>query len=68
MDHKSLSYMELEFLKLACTDMTYKEIALQLNLSPKTIDGIRDQLFDRFDVKSMVGLAIYAVKNGIMNI
>ena len=68
MDHKSLSYMELEFLKLACTDLTYKEIALQLNLSPKTIDGIRDQLFDRFDVKSRVGLAIYAVKNGIMNI
>lgn len=68
MDHKSLSYMELEFLKLACTDLTYKEIALQLNLSPKTIDGIRDQLFDRFDVKSRVGLAIYAVKNGVMNI
>lgn len=68
MDHKSLSYMELEFLKFACTELTYKEIALQLNLSPKTIDGIRDQLFDRFDVKSRVGLAIYAVKNGIVNI
>ncbi len=68
MDHKSLSYMELEFLKLACTDLTYKEIALQLNLSHKTIDGIRDQLFDRFEVKSRVGLAIYAVKNGVMNI
>jgi DNA-binding NarL/FixJ family response regulator len=68
MDYKTLSYLELEFLKLACTELTYKEIALQLNLSPKTIDGIRDHLFERFDVKSRVGLAIYAVKNGIMNI
>ena len=65
---KSLSPMEIEFLSLVCTDLTYKEIAIRLNLSPKTIDALRDQLFIRFDVKSRVGLALYAVKNGVYHL
>jgi two-component system invasion response regulator UvrY len=65
---KSLTPMEIEFLNLVCTDLTYKEIALRLNLSPKTIDALRDQLFIRFDVKSRVGLALYAVKNGVYHL
>lgn len=64
---KALSQADIDFLKLACTDLTYKEIALELNISPKTIDGLRDNLFQRFEVKSRVGLAIYAVKNGIVS-
>jgi DNA-binding NarL/FixJ family response regulator len=64
---KALSQSDIDFLKLVCTDLTYKEIALELNISPKTIDSLRDTLFQRFDVKSRVGLAIYAVKNGIVN-
>ncbi len=56
---------ELEFLKLASTEMTYKEIANVMNLSPKTIDGYREQLFKKLDVKNRVGLVIYALKNGI---
>lgn len=61
-----LNESELEFLRLASTDLTYKEIAANLNLSPRAIDGYRDSLFDKLDVKSRVGLAIYAVKNGIV--
>ena len=61
-----LNENELEFLRLASTDLTYKEIAANLNLSPRAIDGYRDSLFDKLDVKSRVGLAIYAVKNGIV--
>ena len=63
-----LSESELEFLRLASTDLTYKEIAAQLNLSPRAIDGYRDSLFEKLDVKSRVGLAIYAVKNGIVRV
>jgi DNA-binding NarL/FixJ family response regulator len=37
-------------------------------LSPKTIDGYRDNLFEKLQVKSRVGLAIYAIKNGIFKI
>ena len=56
---------ELEFLKLASTEMTYKEIAGVMNLSPKTIDGYREQLFKKLSVKNRIGLVIYAIKNGI---
>ncbi len=63
-----LNESELAFLRLASTDLTYKEIAAQLNLSPRAIDGYRDSLFEKLDVKSRVGLAIYAVKNGIVRV
>lgn len=63
-----LSDKELEFLRLASTDMTYKEIADKLKITPRAIDGYRDALFEKLDVKSRVGLAIYAVKNGIVTL
>jgi DNA-binding NarL/FixJ family response regulator len=56
---------ETEFLKLLCTEMTYKEIANKMNLSPKTIDGYRDNLFVKLNVKNRIGLVIYAIKNKI---
>ena len=60
-----LNERELEFLKLACSELTYKEIAAQMHLSPRTIDGYRDALFEKLDIKTRTGLAIYAIKNGI---
>lgn len=65
-DRGILNDKEIEFLKYASTDMTYKEIASELKISPRAIDGYRDTLFEKLDVKSRVGLAIYAVKNGIV--
>lgn len=63
-----LSDREIQFLKLACTEFTYKEIADQLYLSPRTIDGYRDDLFHKLKVKTRVGLVLYAIKNGIVNV
>jgi two-component system invasion response regulator UvrY len=60
-----LNEKEIEFLKLACTEMTYKEIADQMNISPRTIDGYRDQLFAKLNIKSRTGLVMYALKTGI---
>lgn len=62
-----LNDTEIEFLKLASTEMTYKEIAHAMHMTPRHIDSYRDSLFTKLDVKSRVGLAIYAVKNGIVN-
>ncbi len=62
-----LTETEIAFLKLASTELTYKEIALQMKLTPRNIDTFRDGLFIKLDVKSRVGLAIYAVKNGIIS-
>jgi two-component system, NarL family, invasion response regulator UvrY len=60
-----LSDREITFLKLACTELTYKEIADKMFLSPRTIDGYRDDLFQKLNVKTRVGLVMYALKNGI---
>ena len=59
---------ELIFLQLACSEMTYKEIADVMHLSPKTIDGYRQELFNRLNIKNRVGLVIYALKNDLIKI
>jgi DNA-binding NarL/FixJ family response regulator len=64
----NLNERETDFLKLVCTEMTYKEIAEKMFLSPRTIDGYRDALFEKLDIKTRTGLVIYAIKNGIVKI
>ena len=63
-----LTEVELIFLKHLCTELTYKEIAALMHISPRTIDNYRDALFKKIDVKSRVGLAVYAVRNGIISL
>jgi len=63
-----LSVREQDFLKWACTDLSYQEIAGKMYLSPKTIDGYRQQLFEKFNVKSRVGLAMHAVRSGLVKV
>jgi DNA-binding NarL/FixJ family response regulator len=57
---------QIKFMKLACSEMTYKEIADVMCLSPKTIDGYRQDLFNKLEIKNRVGLVLYALKNDIM--
>jgi two-component system, NarL family, invasion response regulator UvrY len=61
-----LNEKELEFLKLACSDLTYKEIAQQMGLNPRAVDNLRDSLFEKIDVKSRIGLAMYAIRNALV--
>jgi hypothetical protein len=67
-DKIMLSDLEIQFMLLVCTELTYKEIASELKMNPRAIDGMRDNLFTRLDIKSRVGLAMYAIKNGIVAI
>lgn len=70
-DMRNLAHLnekEIQFLRLACTEMTYKEIADKMFLSPRTIDGYRDALFEKLNIKTRVGLVMYAIKNGIVQI
>lgn len=64
----ALTEKELNFLKHSCTDLTYKEIAEQMGLSHRTVEGYRDSLFEKLNVRSRTGLALYAVKNGLVAI
>lgn len=64
----NLTERETTFLKLACTEMSYKEIAAEMHLSPRTIDGYRDALFEKLELKTRTGLVVYAIKNGIYKV
>lgn len=65
---KALNKREMDFLALACSERTYKQVAEEMHLSPKTIDGYREGLFHKLDVKSRVGLVLYAVKNNLVSL
>ncbi|MCH9660259.1 MAG: response regulator transcription factor, partial [Bacteroidetes bacterium] len=60
-----LKERELEFIKHACTEMTYKEIAEVMFLSPKTIEGYRNAIFEKLNLRNRTGLVIFAIKNKI---
>ena len=64
----SLTEKEKTFVKHTCSELTYNEIAGEMGLSVKTIDGYRDNLFTRFKVRSRVGLVLYAIKNEIISL
>ena len=60
-----LTANELKFLEFCCSELTYKEIADKMCLSPHTIDNYREALFNRFEIKSRTGLVLFALKNNI---
>lgn len=64
----SLSTREITFLRWACTDLTHKEIAVEMQVSPRTIDGYRDSLFRKLNVSSRVGIVVFALKNGFVQL
>lgn len=59
-----ISDREREFLKYTVTELSYKEIADRMCCSPRTVESYRDQLCDKLDLKTRVGLAVFAIKNG----
>jgi DNA-binding NarL/FixJ family response regulator len=63
-----LTEKERHFLTLVCSEMTYKEIAHEMKLSTRTVEGYRDQLFTKLNVKSRVGLVLYAIKTQLFQI
>ena len=67
-DRIQLKENEIRFIKLACEEKTYKEIADEMFLSPKTIDGYRQHLFEILGVKNRIGLVLYAIKHGIVTV
>lgn len=56
---------EIEFIRLACSEKTYKEIAIEMCVSPKTIDGYREAIFAKLGVKTRIGLVLFAFKNKV---
>lgn len=67
-DIKELSDKEVQFLKLCCTEKSYKEMSDDMELAPRSIESIRSSLFERLETTSRVGLVLYAIRNGLVKI
>jgi len=59
-----ISDREKEFLKYTVTELNYKEIADKMFCSPRTVESYRDNLCEKLELKTRVGLAVFAIKNG----
>lgn len=60
-----LTDKEKIFLQYCCSDLTYKEIADKMFISPKTVENYREQLCLKIDTHTRVGLVMYAIKIGL---
>jgi two-component system invasion response regulator UvrY len=63
-----LNEKEREFLRWACSELSYKDIAEKMFVSPRTVDDYRQNLFNKLKVHSRVGLVMYAIKNKIVEV
>jgi DNA-binding NarL/FixJ family response regulator len=63
-----LTEREKVFLQLACSDLTYKQIASEMNLSERTIDGYRESLFEKLNVQSRVGMVLEGLKRNLVSL
>lgn len=63
-----LNERERTFLRLACSDLTYKQIADHMHLAERTIDGYREHLFEKLQVQSRVGMVLKALRKGLVQL
>jgi two-component system invasion response regulator UvrY len=63
-----LNEKEKEFMKWVCTELTYKDIAAKMFVSPRTVDDYRNQLFEKLKVKTRIGLVLYAIRHGMVEV
>ena len=66
-DDAALSEKEITILRLMCEEKSTREIAEAVELSPRTIEAIRDKLKVKTGTKSTAGLIMFAVKNNLLN-
>lgn len=63
----SITDKEKEVLSLVCMEFTAQEIAQKMDISPRTVEAIKDRLMERFGVKNSVGLVFFAMKNSLID-
>jgi DNA-binding NarL/FixJ family response regulator len=64
----TLTEKEKELLRWICSEMTYKDIAAKMFVSPRTLDDYRNNLFEKLKVKTRVGLVLYAIRNHLVEV
>jgi DNA-binding NarL/FixJ family response regulator len=59
------SEKEFAVIRYICQEMSNKQIAGELNLSIRTIEGYRDRIQEKIGAKNAAGIVVYAIKNNI---
>ena len=65
--HDQLTDRQVEILTLLAQGLSSKEIAYQLDLSPKTVDVHRARIMERLHISDLPGLTRYAIRSGLIN-
>lgn len=63
----TLSDKEKDVLRFICMEFTAAEIAQKMEISPRTVEAIKDRLMERFGSKNTAGLVFFAVKNNLID-
>jgi len=63
-----LSEREIHFLKLCCTEKSYKEIAESMGIGARSVETLRSNMFEKLETLSRVGLVMYSIRNGIVKL
>ena len=63
----TISDKEKEVLQYICMEYTAQEIAQKMEISPRTVEAIKDRLMERFGSKNTAGLVFFAVKNNLVD-
>ena len=59
------SERETAIIRLICREFSNKEIAEELSLSKRTVEGYRENILQKIDAKNSVGIVVYAIKHKI---
>ncbi|KIA97158.1 response regulator transcription factor [Flavobacterium sp. AJR] len=65
LDTNFLSSREIEVLRLICLQKSTAEIAEELFISPRTVEGHRNNLLLKTESRNTAGLVVYAIQNDI---
>jgi two-component system, NarL family, invasion response regulator UvrY len=65
-----LTSREKDFLKLVCheKEYTYEQIADKMNVQHRTVDGYRESVFEKFDIKSKTGLVLFILRHKLLDL
>lgn len=64
----SLTKRELEVLQLICKEHTSNEIAKELFISIRTVEGHRKSLSSKIGVRNSAGIVLFALKNKLLEV
>ena len=65
-DQLKLTQKEILFLQLCASELTYKEMADQMEIAVRSVDNYSRNLFEKTGTKSRIGLVLWALKNNLI--